>query len=256
MKAKKFLFSPAVTVVAFVLAVILLLFSSVGGARAALTYFSETYATQIAMYDIGVSLLENGETVSWRDYKSEVADGSWDENVPGVLLANLIDTAAGEKFQVGRTYDERLSVKNSGTINQYVRVTVLKYWVDENGEKALGYSPALIDLHLTNLDTAWLEDVSARTEERTVLYYNRLLNSGDETPLFADTLTIDERVAKAAYQVCEGNTVRTVYDYDGAEFCIEAKVDAVQENNAEDAVLSAWGQNVVVNPDAGTLNLR
>ena len=255
MKAKKILFSPVVTVLAFILAVGLLLFSSVGGARAALTYFSETYATQIKMDDIGVSLLENGERVSWRDYNFEVADGSWDENT-GELLKNMLDKEAGEKLQIGRTYTEELSVSNSGTINQYVRVTVLKYWLNEKGEKAQEYSPAMIDLHLTNLDSAWLLDASASTTERTVLYYNRLLESGHTTPLFADTLTIDEHILTQAYEVREGNTVRTVYTYDGVEFCIEAKVDAVQENNAEDAVLSAWGQNVVVDPVAGTLNLR
>ena len=43
------------------------------------------------------------------------------------------------------------------------------------------------------------------------------------------------------------------YDYDGAQFCIEAKVDAVQEHNAEDAVWSAWGKRVTV--DNGTLSL-
>ena len=40
-KVKKMITSPKVSVAAFVLAVGLLLFSSIGGARAALTYYSE-----------------------------------------------------------------------------------------------------------------------------------------------------------------------------------------------------------------------
>ena len=44
----------------------------------------------------------------------------------------------------------------------------------------------------------------------------------------------------------EYTTITTSYDYDGVQFKIEAKVDAVQEHNAEDAILSAWGKNVTV----------
>ena len=42
-------------------------------------------------------------------------------------------------------------------------------------------------------------------------------------------------------------TIRTSYEYNGAQFCVEAKVDAVQEHNAQDAVWSAWGRRVTVN---------
>ena len=150
-KKRSILFSPAVTIVAFVLAAGLILFGSINGARAALTYYSETYASRYQMYDIGVTLQENGERVSWRDYNSGRADGSWDENT-GILLANML--AEGEKLQVGRAYTEELNVANSGTINQYVRVTVYKYWVDEKENKLQNMDPALIDLHLVNLDSA------------------------------------------------------------------------------------------------------
>ena len=59
-KAKKILTSPVTTIAAFVLAAGLLLFSSVGGARAALTYFSDDYSSDIRLEEIGVTLLENG----------------------------------------------------------------------------------------------------------------------------------------------------------------------------------------------------
>ena len=253
-KFTKVLFSPATTIVAFVLAVSLLLFGSIGGARAALTYFSETYSSQIQMYDIGVTLRENGQNISWRDYDFENADGTWDEHI-GVLLGNML--AEGESLQIGRAYKEELSVYNSGTINQYVRVSIYKYWLDENGNKLQELSPELIDLHLVNLGTSWLEDVSARTPERTVLYYNRLLNSGVESPIFSDTLTINGNVAmKTQTTTLADGTIKTEYSYNGTRFCLEAKVDAVQENSADDAVLSAWGTHVVVDAAAGTLNLQ
>jgi hypothetical protein len=259
-KFKKIITSPLFTIGSFVLAAGLLAYSSIGGARAALTYYSETYSSRVEMYDIGVSLLENGNAISWRDYNSNTADGTWDSNT-GVLLQNML--SEGEKLKLGKTYTEQLSVKNSGTINQYVRVNIYKYWLsaeDESGNssKLQTLSPDLIDLNLVNLGSDWILDESASTPERTVLYYNRVLNAGDTTPLFADTITIDDSLAVKVTQKVETlggyTTITTVYDYDGVSFCLEAEVDAVQEHNAEDAIWSAWGRRV--NISDGLLSLK
>ena len=240
--------SPMITVALFAVAVAMLIGSSVGGTKAALTYYSETYTSRIQMYDIGVSLVENEEEVSWRDYNS-AGDGTWNEHT-GVLLEHMIPE--GESLVLGKTYQENLKVRNTGTINQYVRVSIYKYWLDSEGKKRQDLSPALIDLNLVNLGTDWIEDESARTQERTVLYYNKLLcaqgEGQSETPLFADTLTIDGSIAKKVSQETNktGNytTIVTTYDYDGISFQIEVEVDAVQEHNAEDAIWSAWGKRV------------
>ena len=71
-KKKSFPVKPALLLGA---AGLLLLGSTVGSTRAALTYYSENYSAQVDMSSIGVSLLENGETVSSRDYTS---DGAWE----------------------------------------------------------------------------------------------------------------------------------------------------------------------------------
>lgn len=250
---KKLLLSPWISAFCFVLALVLLSFGSVGGARAALTYISEYYSSRVQMFDIGVTLVENDEDVSWRNYNS-IADGTWEENT-GVLLENMLEE--GETVKPGQTYKEELRVRNSGTINHYLRVNVYKYWM-KDGKKMQDLSPDLIDLHLVNLDSDWLLDEEASTPERTVLYYNKLLNAGDETPLFADTLTIDGFIAtKVTQNVVEENgytTITTVYDYDGVQFCLEAEVDAVQEHNAEDAIWSAWGRKVSVADKSLSLN--
>lgn len=251
-------FSPAVTMVLFVAAIALLLGSSVSGTRAALTYYSETYSSRIQMYDIGVSLLENNEPVSWRDYSS-AGDGTWNENT-GILLEHMLPE--GEELKIGKVYPEELKVANTGTINQYVRVTVHKYWLDADGNKNSELDPDLIGLHFVNLGSDWLEDEEAHTTERTVLYYNQLLYAEGEgnsvTAPFTDTLTIDGRIAAKVSEKTEKNgnttTITTTYDYDGVSFRIEAQVDAVQEHNAEDAAWSAWGRRVTVSDH--TLSLR
>ena len=142
-RIKRFLKSPAATMIAFVLAVGLLLFSTVGGARAALTYFSDTYVSRVQMSNIGVTLLENGNAIAKRDY-NKTSDGTWDETT-GVLLSNMLKK--GEKFKVGQKYKEELSVQNSGTIDQYVRVSIYKYWMKDD-KKDQSLSPDLIDLEL------------------------------------------------------------------------------------------------------------
>ena len=249
--------SPVVTLGLFVLAVALLLGSSIGGTRAALTYYSETYTSRIQMYDIGVTLLENGKEISWRNYSS-AGDGTWEVG-PGDLLKEML--AEGETLTLGKKYQEDLKVRNTGTINEYVRVSIYKYWLDENGKKICDLSPDLIHLNLVNLGTDWIEDTQASTEERTVLYYNKVLpaeaGEASRTPLFADQLTIDGELAKKVSQTESANgkytTITTTYLYNGVKFVVKAEVDAVQEHNAEDAILSAWGRKVSV--DGGTLRL-
>lgn len=83
------------------------------------------------------------------------------------------------------------------------------------------------------------------------------LPAGVSTALFADSLTIDSMVASKVTQETSTQdgytTITTTYDYDGLQFAVEAKVDAVQEHNAQDAVWSAWGKKVTIS--GGTLSL-
>lgn len=237
-KLKEFLSSSKTNVVVFVLTTALVLTVSMGAASAAVSIV-ETYSSRVQMFDIGVTLVENGEDVSWRNYDYISNDGTWDEHT-GVLLAHMLQE--GEEVTFGKDYTEELTIYNSGTINQFVRVSIYRYWGDAEGNKIQGLDPGLIDLHLVNLGSVWLEDESSRTKERTVLYYNSLLNSGVETPLFADKLTISSEVSDNPDL------------YDGLTFWIEVEVDAIQEHNVEGGVWGAWGADGTGNN--GKLNLN
>lgn len=260
-RLKGFLTSPWMTAAAFVLAVVLLLSGSIGGARAALTYYSDNYSSRIQLQDIGVTLLENEKAVSWRNYTS---DGTWEEQ-EGMLLADMLTGSDGttEDFKIGKTYPEELKVQNTGTISQYVRVTIYKYWTDEEGNRRADLSPDMIGLRLANPDSGWIRDEKAQTLERTVLYYSRPLEAGENgdgetTVPFADALTIDGSVAaKVTREEKEENgftTITTTYDYDHAAFCVKTEVDAIQAHNAPDAALSAWGRRISV--EDGILSLE
>ena len=238
------------TLAMLVVAALLLGAGGVSGTRAALTAFSGTYDVRMATSNIGVALLENGEPVAWRTYASE---GAWDE-ASGTLLAALVPE--GESVHMGERYAEELRVQNTGTVGQYVRVTLRRYWTDAEGVKQQDVWPGLIELHLVS-DGPWVVDEGAATEERIVLYCTELLEPGDVSAPFVDGLTIDgqagAKVTETA-EVVDGVTVITTsYDYDGLRFNVEAQVDAIQQHNADDAALSAWGRSLEL--DGSTLRV-
>ena len=138
-KKKSFPKKPALVLTA---AALLLVGSTVGSTRAALTYYSENYSAQMNMQSIGVSLLENDKVVSSRDY---VSNNEWKGTSEGTLLTNLL--GKDETFTPGKKYNEAISVKNSGTIDTFVRVIITKSWQDEKGNKNTNLSPDLIELN-------------------------------------------------------------------------------------------------------------
>ena len=334
MKLKKMLRSPVFTIALFAVAGVLLLSTSIGATRALLTFFSDTYYARVVMKDIGITLNENGQEISKRDYSSKnqteaeenelAADNEsyrdklyWREHT-GALLGNML--AKDEEFVLGKTYPEALTVTNtSGSDNitisdgendvetsegipEYVRVTVYKYWLkpqtDANGEflkdedgnilyedKDVSLAPNLIDLKWDNLvkngskEKGWIidEDASSKEnnndfKERTVFYYtkpleplqndseyqgedkehqdNRIKANMETVPL-SKTLAIDPSLGAHLSETKvekdgKYTTYTYMYTYDNYRFCIEAQADAVQNQNAEQAILSAWGRKVSI----------
>lgn len=225
------------------LAVALLLGSTVGSTRAALTYYSDNYVAEITVSQIGVSLMENGAVVMSRNYagKDWSVQTNQDSSVNGALLQNML--GEGEKLALNKRYEERLSVRNSGVIDEYVRVRVYRYWTKENDtERITTLSPDLIELDFQNTGK-WVKDSSAGEGPRECLelYYKGILPAGTETETFADAVRISGDLAKEVKIEQEGDIITTTYKYDGAVFHLDVEVDAVQTHNAQDAIRSAWG---------------
>ena len=108
------------------------------------------------------------------------------------LLTNLL--GKDETFTPGKKYNEAISVKNSGTIDTFVRVILTKSWQDEEGKKNTTLSPDLIELNfLTDngwqvaKDQSYQSEQSEQYKERTVLYYTKAVAAGDSTPALSDT---------------------------------------------------------------------
>lgn len=230
-------------VVLLAMAALLLLVSTVGVTQAAITYYSDDYETHVEVKNIAVSLKENDAVIS---NSAEVVEGK--------LFANLL--ATGEKFVVGKEYNEDLSVVNNGTMDAYVRVIITKSWTDEKNAPYRQLSPDYIELEILKSDD-WKVDKNASTAERTVIYYTKKLAVGAETVDFADSIrldnafetTLDQRVES----VTDGQIITYTHPFDGYTFNVEVEVDAVQTNNAVEAIKSAWGVDVTVSETDGSL---
>lgn len=227
MKSKKRPMGPT-TLLMLVVAVGLLAFSGIGGARAALNIISETVAVRFATRDMSVRILENGKKL---------------EN--DTLLSGMDET-----IQPGKAYDEALTVQNDGEIEEYVRMTLYRYWtVGENRQTTL--TPGLIDFGSPG--QGWVEDASASTPERSVFYYTTPLAPGETTQPLCSSLTISPDVLSSV-TLSEDGTAAT-YDYNGTSFVFQAEADSVQARSAEEAIRSAWGIQVSVD-DSGSLKLE
>ena len=255
---KKIRRSPVVTGLLFLLAVVLLFAGTVGGTQAALQVYSTDYLSAFDLDHIGVTLFENDKAVAYRNYGDDAAAG-FTESQDGDLVLNTLGD--DEHFQIGKDYDFVITARNTGTIDQYVRVIIYKYWVHpetptgpkewfhgDNSTKIKddSYDPALIHPSYLGSDynTAnWIRDEDSRTPERDIYYYRGMLspvNGNTTEPLFTD-LAVSADVTKNVTKTVTGNKVVYTYAYDGLGFVIKAEVEAVQTHNAEKAIRSAWG---------------
>ena len=236
-RVREFLSRPAVTAVLLVLALVLLGGSTLGGARAALTIQSDYYNSHAEVYDLGVALQESNNGSTWREVSGSKA-----------LMKNLL--GSDTKLKVGKKYTEMLRVVNkprgNDPIEEYVRVSVYKYWIDELGRKFPEMDSDWIELEFLT-GNGWTIDRGSTTEERTVLYYGSILESGQSTAPFLRSITINEaalrKVTKTQNTVGNVTTITWTYDYNGKRFCLDVYVDGVQTHNAADAKISAWGVN-------------
>ena len=229
---KKVVQSPAFLVVLFLVALALIVVGGIGTAQSAPRIQSADWRGQVELTDISTSLLENGGVVASHDGE-DASPGKVEGLDETGLISDYFFSANEENglktpddFKIGETYKEELSVRNDGTIPEYVRVTVYRYWVDADGKKCTDLKPEYIEMDLTG--KGWIEDTNAKTQERTVLYYSEVVKVADTTELFNTTLRINPAVVSDPA-------------YAGKEFRVKAVVDAVQTHNADKAKLSAWG---------------
>ncbi len=242
---KRFVKQPLIVLAAGVL---VLAGTSVGATRAAIE--SATQATvEFDTSTLQVDILENGETLTSSSTKSaELTFPSIQED---------------DSFEIGKKYSEVVSVKNTASYSEYVRVMVRKSWETEVSKdeftKDTDLDPDLIEL-LGIDEGAWLKDEANSTTEGTVYYYKNKLAAGAEATLFTD-IKINDDVNSIVSRTIEsedekGKTIKHEYLYDGKYFYVELRVDAVQTNNGADAIYGAWGVNASLDSNGSITDIK
>ena len=261
---KKIFRSRVMTGFLFLLAAVLLFAGTLGTTQAALTIRSNDYLSAFDLDHIGVRLLENGKEIAFRTYGSTAASGFTEKQNGNIILDNLGSDA---EVKIGKQYPCAITTQNTGTIDQYVRVTIRKYWVkdvsDPGGKGWFKfdsktntkitddvYNPDYILLSYKGNDyndANWYKDDSFSRECEVYYYKGTVAPDGLTAPLF-DSLAIDNQITayKLANVQSDGKTTIWTYAFDGYGFVIEAEVDAVQTHHARAAITSAWGTSAAI----------
>ena len=179
----------------------------VGGSIA--FFRAETNATSpMSSTNLGIELME-GKT---EDDSKVLQDGT-------VVLNNVIP---------GATLDKELYVQNVKESPSYIRVTLTKYWQDNEGVKLPEKEAEQIML-VTDDESPWIVQKDDTNGEVVYMYYKAPIQSGKSTTNFLDQLKIAE----------DGKDLDN--SYTNLSAIVDVEVDAIQEYAAQDAILAEWG---------------
>lgn len=163
-----------------------------------------------------------------------------------------------ESFQAGKRYEEVLELMHDGGMDGYVRVAIIKYWADKNGNKINDLDTDLINVELG--EDNWIMDEVNNTENRIMLYYRQYISYDEKTSPFMYSITIDPSV-NTLYDVTEtvdanGNKrIEMAKKYANYKPVIEIIGDAIQTRNAKEAIKSEWGVDVeIINDEIVSVN--
>lgn len=256
--------SPIIYLVLLMIALGSLAYTTVSAVRATPSEESDEYTATMISSNIGVTLQEgDSEKDSWTKVAYRNYNGSSWDPAKGVMGSEIF---AGLNLEAGVSYKDEFRVMNSGTIDEFVRVIVYKYWLDEEDNKDTSLDASLITLDYNEAGN-WVKDTKFSTSEKEIWYYLKPLAADDYTDVLIKGLKLDGAI-KLLYTKDEivnevvdesGKTIYTTitydYAYNGKSFKVLLEVDGVQIKHGEDAVKSAWGRDVTVGED-GSLKLQ
>ncbi len=226
---------PVIFLISIIATVSLLTLATINGARAAIKDESDEFSTDIAIKDLDLEL------------ESELFSGE------------------SEEFVIGKEYSDEIRVVNTGTMNEYVRLVIHKYWTnadevttEDNTDpvKRTDLDSEMINMSLS-FDQNW--KYYKEGDDCIIIYYSPILYSAaGETSESEEAVTNKTTPVSISFYVDEAiksdferddnkdeetgiTTTTFIYKYDGASFYVEIEADGVQTHNAVKAVVSAWG---------------
>lgn len=191
----------------------------------------------------------------------KVSDG--DVAIPG-YFENSYEGTSDIKDSYFQLYPLRLgkdiifmvTIANTGTLNQYERLTLYSRWTLRNGNTNKVAAPCKVSFDALTEESIWEIDKTAQTSEKTVLYFLApvLAGSGHE-------LCVTARMPDSAMLSWAASQTNWVRNTDGTwSTCLDMwvyfdlQIDAVQDHNVADTAWSAWGVRISVDEN-GHLHL-
>ena len=162
-------YNSLVTSLLFVAAIGLLLFSSIGSTRAALIESTE-YVSQFQFPTLRIALSQDS----------------------GKMFGML---KGDDKLIPGKKYPVNVTVSNTGSVDEYTRVTIYRYWLGKDGKQDTTLDAKLIQYEV---DSSWKKDDTKSTDEMSIFYYTGGKFTGSTALL--KSVTLDEKVLASAKQ--------------------------------------------------------
>ncbi len=160
--------------------------------------------TKLKAAQLGVSIVLNDDTT-----KEAASHITFDNALPGANIKH------------------DLKVRNTKNEDVYVRVTMTKYWENENGEKLVDADAKLIQLMSQWNDWIVVDDAANSNNEVMYFYYKKPLASQGISTSFLEQIICSNELSDKAYSQYQ--------------IKVDVEVDAIQTIGAEDAILSEWG---------------
>lgn len=136
-------------------------------------------------------------------------------DVKNVFIPGKVDCEVTESFDKNSGVKSSITVKNTGNIDAWLRVRLVSYWVDANGD----IMPVASEMPRVSIANGWHDH-----ENNTYIYTTPVAPDGVTENLLGSNITLTTKTVDGVtcYQV------------------VEVFADAIQSKPA-DAVTEAWG---------------
>lgn len=161
----------------------------------------------------------------------------------GIKLKDATTNEDGQKDDNGINFnfgypgaikEKQTFVENISNNDLYTRITVTKYWEDEEGNKIIDANPKFIEIITNDQDNRIIQNNDINNEV-VYFYYKKLLKPGEATDLFVNQIKLSGKI---------DNSDMMVYSGLNAHLAFEA--EAVQKVDAKSAIMSEWGLDVKI----------
>lgn len=160
-----------------------------------------------------------GGTLAWLSTK--------DDPIQNKFLPTKVTCEVTEKFNGTTGEKTKVNVKNTGTIDAFIRVKLVTYRTNDQGQHIGGTA----SLPAFTLGTGWVK-------YGDYYYYTKPVapDQKPETNLAADSMTL----------------INSYTDTDGGKQAIDVMAEAIQ-SVPQDAVKAAWGEGFSINADGSLI---